>query len=311
MKKVLFILNPASAGGKTAARWQSMTPKLKQALLSYRVLTTKKQGCAQKFAYDAAMNNCCDLIVSVGGDGTVNEIVNGLMQAAPHVDVLPALSIFPSGTGSDSVRTLGIPKDLDGFVRLIQTGVPKSVDVGRVDFVLADEAKKTRYFLNACDVGIGATVAQAVNLMNKDQEQKSGKSKYFRSILKQAVRFKTFDAVVLADEVAHPLKKTVIVSICNGMFFGGGVKVSPLSRMNDGLLECVATRNISKPALLDLITKVYRGSHLGHAKVAFHQGARFCVQLDVPQLLETDGEVQGAVVEATFTPIKGGLHMLH
>ena len=307
-KRVLFIVNPASAGGRTLERWEEVVPKLEAANFDYDVQFTVSRGCATDFAKSATENMRCDTIVSVGGDGTANEIINGIMTAA--ADSLPAFTIFPSGTGSDTVRTLGIPKELETFVAMLEKNASNLYDVGIADFVLDNDAQGSRYFLNACDVGIGATVANTVNSLNQDNEKKSGKAKYFRSILEQVVKFKAFSATYDANGKAGELKNTVIVAICNGMFFGGGVKISPISRMNDGKLELIATENVSKPGLMGLVSKVYTGSHVGHPKVRFVQDDQFTVRMKKPQLLETDGEVQGSVKEVTFKIITKKLRII-
>jgi len=307
----LFIVNPASAGGHTLERWNEVTPKLEAANFDYDVKFTEKRGCGVSFAKEAAVAHVYDVLVSVGGDGTANEVVNGLMLSDTSYDELPAVTIFPSGTGSDSVRTLGIPKDLEGFVRMVEASVPKLVDVGVAEFVRAGAVRGVRYFLNACDVGIGATVANTVNSMNEDNEKKSGKGKYFRSIVEQVFKFKAFDATYVADGKYYEIKKTVIVAVCNGMFFGGGVKISPVSRMDDGVLELVASNNVSKIGLMGLVSKVYSGSHVGHPKVKFQREHGFEIQLAMPQLLETDGEVQGVVTEVNFKVLPRVLKVLH
>jgi len=98
--------------------------------------------------------------------------------------------------------------------------------------------------------------------------------------------------------------------VCNGMFFGGGVKISPLSKMTDGKLEMIATQAIPKWGLLGLVPKIYSGSHLSHPKVLFKSDSTFVVTLKKPQLLETDGEVQGFIEEVTFSVCPSALRVL-
>lgn len=310
MRKVLFIVNPASAGGRTLERWNDVRHKIERANIAFDVKFTKSRGCGTDFAKEAVVTGDYEKIVSVGGDGTANAVVNGLMSAGLSPDVLPAFTIFPSGTGSDSVRTLGIPKDVDSFLRMIEANVPKLIDVGVARFVGADAIQGSRYFLNVCDVGIGATVANAVNRVNQDNGKKSGKGKYFRSIIQQVFKFRAFDVAYVASGKHYHIKNTVIVAVCNGMFFGGGVKVSPVSKMDDGLLELVATKNVSKVGLMGLVSKVYTGSHVGHPKVKFQREEHFEIKLEKPQLLETDGEVQGVVRSVEFSLIPQAIKIL-
>ena len=310
-KKVLFIVNPASASQKTQERWEQSLPLIEKANFDYEVKFTKASGCAIKFATDASLQQQFATIISVGGDGTANEVINGMLNSQLPRNKLPNFTIFPSGTGSDSVRTLGIPKDLDGFLRLVETNVSKPIDVGIATYLTLGETEKARFFLNACDVGLGATVAHTVNSMNQDSEKKSGKAKYFRSIMEQVFKFKPFSANYEASDECVEIDKTVIIAICNGMFFGGGVKISPVSKMNDGQLELFATVDVSKLRLLELVSKVYSGSHVGHSKVQFSRDSHFKIQLKKPQLLETDGEVCGVVSAVDFKVLPHAIEVLH
>ena len=309
MRKVLFVVNPASAGGRTLERWNDAIFKLEDANLDYDVKFTKGRGCGVLFTKEAVATGNYQTIVSVGGDGTANEVVNGLMSVNLSYETLPAFTIFSSGTGSDSVRTLGIAKDIEGFVRVVEANDPKLIDVGMVQYVVDDELK-IRYFLNASDIGIGAAVAHSVNSMNQDHEKKSGKGKYFRSIIQQIFKFKAFNVTCYAKDTHYLIKKTVIVAVCNGMFFGGGVKISPVSKMDDGVLELAATNNVSKFGLLGLVSKVYTGSHVDHPLVKFQRGQHFKIKLETPQLLETDGEVCGFVSEVYFSVIPQAIKVL-
>ena len=310
-RNVLFIVNPASAGGRTLERWNQVIPKLEAAHFDYDVKFTQNRGCGVLYACEAAVDPIYDVLVSVGGDGTVNEVANGLMSSNTSYDKLPAFTIFPSGTGSDSVRTLGIPKDPEGFVRMVETSDPRPVDVGVAEFMTADGTKGSRYFLNISDIGIGGAVANAVNSMNEDNKKKSGKGKYFRSIVEQVFKFKVFNATYVAGDQIFDINRTVIIAVCNGMFFGGGVKISPISKMNDGVLELFSTNNVSKSGLMRLVSKVYSGAHIGHRKVRHQQEMRFKVKLETPQLLETDGEVQGVVTEVDFKVLPHALKVLY
>jgi len=310
MRKVLFIVNPTSAGGRTLERWKLVMPKLEATNFDYDVKFTEGPDCASTFAKETALTRSYDTLVSVGGDGTANAVVNGLMRSGVSYDALPTFTIFPSGTGSDSVRTLGIPKDLEGFLRMLETNEANPIDVGEARFV-TETMNGTRYFLNACDVGLGATVAHTVNQANQNESKKSGKGKYFRGVMEQVFKFKPFDVAYMASGEQHEIKKTVIVAVCNGMFFGGGIKISPVSKMNDGLLELFSTNHVSKPALLHLVSKVYSGSHIDHPKVKFGRSEKFEIKLEVPQLLETDGEICGAVTEVSFKIVPHAIKMLH
>ena len=308
--KVFFIVNPVSRGGKSLYTWHEVYSLLKLTNLDVSYGFTQAVGEATKLAKEAALLNVYDIIVSFGGDGTANEIINGLIDATNQVEI-PTFTIFPAGTGSDTVRTLGITSNFQDFFNLLEKNISTKIDVGVVNYQLIDETtKRCRYFINACDIGIGATVVNTVNQMNKDDVKKSGKAKYFRSIITQVLKFKAFNASVKINETHFPLADTVIIAICNGRFFGGGVKVSPLSKMNDGCLEMVSTTGATKMDLFNIVSKIYHGSHVDHKKVRFESNRNFCVALEKPQLLETDGEVVGLVLEAEFKVASVSINVL-
>jgi len=310
-RKILFIVNPASRGGESKERWEEMLPIIEASGMAFDYEYTTAPGDAIRMASKVRGTGAYHVVVSVGGDGTANEVVNGLLSSG-YSENLPAFTILPSGTGSDSVRTLGITKDIHDFLKMLDFHEAKEIDVGVVNYKKFGEENEIgqRYFLNACDLGIGATVANTVNNMNKDDGKKNGKGKYFRSIMNQVFKFKAFNALVQQNGDEIRLEKTVIIAICNGMFFGGGVKVSPISRMDDGILELVASKNASKIGLLDIVSKIYTGSHVDHPKVQFQRSESFKVKLEKPQLLETDGEVLGKVIEADFNVEVGALKVI-
>jgi len=309
-KKMLFIVNPASSGGRTLERFKNNSPFIDNSGIQYDVFYTKCQGDAIQIAKKATRSKDYRTIISVGGDGTANEVIGGMIKAKIPHDQMPDFTIFPSGTGSDTVRTLGIPKEITSFISMLKTHQSQIYDVGCATFTTIDDVKNNRFFINACDVGIGATVANTVNTMNKNTAQQTAKSKYFRSIIEQVFRFKAFDADYICDGHTYSIKNTVIVAVCNGMFFGGGVKISPLSKMNDGCFELFATENVSKPGLLGIVSKIYSGGHIGHPKVKFAHSKRFEIKLKQPQLLETDGEVQGVVKNVIFEVVPNAIKIL-
>jgi len=307
MKKVLFVVNPASGGGSCRENWMYALPRIQAKGLSFHYEYTSGPGHASEIAKNAASADW-DVIVSVGGDGTANEIVNGLMQNENP----PIFTIFPLGTGSDSVRTLGIMDDMDRFLSMINTAQVRSIDVGVAAYnLLGQKDVKFRYFINACDVGIGASVAESVNDMNRNYDKKGGNYKFFRAIMQQVLKFKNFGVRVTDSNDDFLQTETVIVAVCNGRYFGGGVNISPNSKMDDGMLELVTTRKMTKPGLLGIVRSVYKGAHIHHPKVMIKSASKFMVELWTPQLLETDGEVIGEVEKVNFGVVEKVLRVIY
>ena len=307
MKKVLFVVNPASGGGNCKENWMYALPRIQAKGLAFRYEYTSGPGHATEIAKTASSMDW-DIIVSVGGDGTANEVVNGLMQNENP----PIFTIFPLGTGSDSVRTLGIMDDMDRFLSMINTAQVCLIDVGVAAYNLfGQQDVKFRYFINACDVGIGASVAASVNDMNRDSAKKDGNSKFFRSIMEQVLKFKNFGVSVTDSNGDFVQIDTVIVAVCNGRYFGGGVNISPNSKMDDGMLELVTIKEMSKPRLLGIVRSVYKGEHIHHPKVIIKSAPKFMITLLTPQLLETDGEVIGKVEKVNFGVVEKALKVIY
>jgi len=303
----LFIVNPVSAGGLTLKVWNDLVLNLEAVPFGYDVQFTKKPGDGCKLAQDAVAKNYYDTIVSVGGDGSASDVVNGLMTAGVSHANLPAFTIFPSGTGSDSVRTLKIPKDVKSFVRVVEGYQPVLVDVGITEFVTDTKQAGVHYFLNACEIGIGAVVA---NVVNGVDSKKRGKAKYFRQVVEQTFRFERFNATYVYDGDSSAVEDSSVIAICNGMFFGGGMQISPKSKLDDGILELVATNRVSKVGLIGIVLKLYAGTHIPHPKINFHQAKGFDIKLKTPQLLEADGEVVSTITKATFKTLPQVLKVL-
>ena len=309
-KRLFFIVNPMSGGGRCKEKWEQVLQVIKGDDLEFDYSYTECHGDAIRLASEATRQNVYDVIVAVGGDGTVNEVINGMMGSGVDLLEMPAFTIFPAGTGSDTVRTLGIDFDVSKFVDMINQGEIRKCDVGLASFIYK-EVSGSRYFLNACDIGIGASVATIVNSMNQSNDKKSRKFKFFRTIIEQIFKFKSFSSIIMGDSDFTIETNTITVSICNFQYFGGGIKISPNSQIDDGKLDLITTTNISKLGLLGQVSRVYKGTHINHHKIINRSAKEFIVDIPTPQLLETDGEVVGMVSNVKFTAIEKVLKIIY
>ena len=161
----LLIVNPRSARGATGRLWSRAERRLRAILPSFHTAFTKSPGDATRLAAEAVGRY--QVIVAMGGDGTTNEVVNGLVGQDGAVPSGVALGVIPAGTGSDFLRSFGVPRSLKGSAGVIARGQRHDVDVGRTRFLSFDGAATTRYFINAAEVGLGAVACQAVNRSSK------------------------------------------------------------------------------------------------------------------------------------------------
>lgn len=292
--RTLAIVNPTAGHGRTKALWPEVERALRAHGLDFEAELTTAPGDATALAASAVRAGI-DLVVAVGGDGTVNEVVNGLL--ADGVAAPPTLGLVSSGSGCDLIRTLGIPKGV-AAVDVLARGRPRPVDVGRVSYQARDGTPTTRYFVNAADLGLGAEVAERVN--------RSGKRfGGFLTFLGNAVvtlvgaRFKTI--AYSSDGGEASITRAGIVFIANGQYAGGGMHFAPGARVDDGLFDVIVLQEVGRAALLaDLLPRVYRGAHLGHPAVIHYQAREITVSSTDPLLLELDGEQPGRA-PATFT----------
>jgi len=302
-ERVVVVVNPAAGNGRTRALWPEVESALKAHGLDFEVKITSGRGDATALAASAAASGA-DLVVAVGGDGTLNEVVNGLLDDASTVP--PALGVVSSGSGCDFVKTLGVPKGV-AAVEAIARGRLAPIDVGRVTFQATDGRRTSRLFVNGADLGLGAEVAERVN---RGSKRFGG----FLSFLGNTVvtiagaQFKTI--AYASDGGQTTVVRAGIVFVANGQFAGGGMHFAPGARLDDGLFDLVVLGEVGKAALLtDLLPKVYRGAHLGHPAVVHLQAREVSVSSIDRLLLEIDGEQPGQA-PASFSILPGALRIV-
>lgn len=215
-----------------------------------------------------------DRILVAGGDGTVNEAVNGVMRSHRR----PALGIIPVGTGNDFAKMLGLDHDWRAAVTSIASGRRRTVDVGRCN----DE-----YFANGIGVGFDAQVAMEANRIRYLR----GTAVYFVALMRTlALRYATPHVTIGYD--AGTLRQTItLVAAANGRWYGGAFRIAPAADISDGLLELVVARGLGRFGILRLVPKVMRGTHVGDAAVHVYRTTRVSITSEVPLPVHADGEL--------------------
>jgi diacylglycerol kinase (ATP) len=210
-------------------------------------------------------------IVAMGGDGTVNEVANGLLGSAA------ALGVIPAGTGNDFVRMVGIPSDPLEAVRLLPKAGERVVDVGRVG--------EDRFFVNGLGIGIDAQVARDVLAM----ERLRGAPAYIYAAIKEVFRFNAFPAKLQAPGVDEDLR-CLSLGVSNGKFCGGGFMLAPRAAVDDGLIDVAAIGDFPKLERLLRLPQARAGRHLKLPQVRYFQVPRIRVSSDVKLIAHIDGE---------------------
>jgi diacylglycerol kinase (ATP) len=239
------------------------------------------------------------LLVAVGGDGTVNEIVNGI---AGVDDV--ELAIVHRGTGGDFVRTLEIPRKLEDALDVARSGKGRVVDLGRTTFRAWAGGEETRWFANIASAGMSGAVAKRVNETGKAL---GGKVSYAWSTFAVFARWRNAQLSVTVDEQERSGAMYDVV-VANGRFFGGGMKICPEADPADGLFDILLIGDLTKRDLIVTLPKIYRGRHLPHPKAELLRGRKVTIDTPIPLPVELDGEQPGTT-PASFEVVPGALRV--
>jgi YegS/Rv2252/BmrU family lipid kinase len=237
-------------------------------------------------------------VVAAGGDGTVNEVVNGMLDAeGKPVGEDPVLGVVAAGSGSDFVRTFGLPGDATRACGHLTGDNTYPLDVGKITYAAPGGGTETRSFVNVAETGLGAAVAARADRMSP----RLGQAKYFVGFWLTLPRFKLADVRVRADRKTYEGPAYMIV-VGNGQYYGGGMKVSPRSYPGDGVLDGVVFKGPKSDAFT-MIPKIYRGEHVPHPHIEeLRVKTELVVEADRPLPIEADGEVLGNT-PATFAVI--------
>jgi diacylglycerol kinase (ATP) len=307
--KTQVIVNPESAKGQTRRRWSQMKEGIRHFIRDFKVEFTEKPLQAIEIAR-SALRDGTDLVIGVGGDGTMNEIANGFYEDARLINPAATLGIVPSGTGCDLTRSLRIPPRLRGAMQVITEAPTHAIDVGRVAFRGHDGRPKERVFLNVADFGVGGEVVHKVNTRRLERKASS----YVRCLVETMAHYKNKKVRIRVDGTELPRGEYLIGAVANGRIFGKGMKIAPDARLDDGLFDTVLVRGMRFVEFCLHGWKLMNGTHVGYRKVDVVRGRQ--VEADPEDgesiLLEFDGEQLGTL-PAVFTiaphslPIKGYL----
>ncbi|MCX6561835.1 MAG: diacylglycerol kinase family lipid kinase [Candidatus Aminicenantes bacterium] len=307
--KTQVIVNPESAKGQTRRRWTQIKEGIRHFIRDFKVEFTEKPLQAIEIAR-SALRDGTDLVIGVGGDGTMNEIANGFYEDARLINPAASLGIVPSGTGCDLTRSLRIPPRLRGAMQVITEAPTRTIDVGRVAFRGGDGRPDERIFLNVADFGVGGEVVHKVNTRRLERKASS----YVRCLVETMAHYKNKKVRIRVDGQELPRGEYLIGAVANGRIFGKGMKIAPDARLDDGLFDTVLVRGMRFVEFCLHGWRLMNGSHTGYRKVDVIRGRRVEAdpEDDDPVLLEFDGEQLGTL-PAVFTiaprslPIKGYL----
>ena len=290
----LIIVNPASASGATGKAWPCAASAVRRHFGPFEVALTKRAGEAVEIAEREARAGR-RLVIACGGDGTVNEVVNGLLRAGSETE----LGVLPSGTGGDFRRTLDMPRRTADAARALREGGTRVMDAGRVTFTDERGAEESRFFVNVASFGMGGDVIKRVKsregLPAGAARLLGGRLSFAAAALQAAVTFEKPSVRVSLDGGAASRITVANFCVANARYFGGGMKIAPDARVDDGRFDVVAVGDVSALTVLANSYRLYLGTHLGmqevHHALARRVSASSADGSNVK--LEVDGELAG------------------
>ncbi|EHS49168.1 Conserved hypothetical protein CHP00147 [Rhizobium sp. PDO1-076] len=292
--KIAIIRNPAAGGGKNSKFWNPARDAFVGRFPGIDIHESRFPGDVNRLAAELA-DAGYDLIIAAGGDGTINEVVDGVLKSTrPQT----AISLMPLGTGCDFVRNFVLPKDPAALAERIANASSRRIDAGRIVSKAASGETVSRYFANITSVGISGEIVEAVNAPGK-RKLLGGPARFLYHSIRAILNFRPYMFTVRIDGTLIYEGPLAIAAIANGGWFGGGMHCVPQADLSDGLFDVAVMRQDSVLGLLDLLGRLYSASHIGHPKLSFHRGRKVEIQPLVPKRfpVEVDGET---LVEGGF-----------
>jgi diacylglycerol kinase (ATP) len=279
----LVIVNPTAGGGRAARSLPWLRERLEHRSEA-RLEVTRGRGDAERLAADAASGGH-DRVVAIGGDGTVQEIVNGLIEGS----VPASLGVVPAGSGNDLARSIGLPRDPAEAWRVAVGRHTRTIDVARARNGDAAE----RWFVSAGGIGFDAQVAAAMVSRGRWQLGRPG---YLLTTLAELRRF-TNRRIELRIDATTSTHDVLFVAVANGAFYGGGMRIAPSARPDDGILDVCVVGDITRLTAIRQLPNLYRGTHVDHPQVTMRTGRSIAIEgeRDRDTRIHLDGEPFGSL----------------
>jgi len=279
------IVNPVAGANKTYKKWPQLNRLLDHIGLSFDHQYTEGAGHAIELARDAASDGY-RYLVAVGGDGTVNEVANGILNTGSAGDV--SFGVISTGTGSDFARSAGIPMDSINACSVLTSVKRLVIDAGIVEYHKNGQ-KTQRYFVNAAGIGFDAA---AVESTEKIPKYFGGTIPYLAGLLRTLIGYRNKSVVMDIDDRNQPAKILSMI-VANGNYLGGGMHVAPDAMMDDSLLDVVVIGDVGKLDLLKSLPMIYKGTHGNHPKVSIEKAVKVFINTSERVLVHADGELLG------------------
>ncbi len=295
--KTIVIVNPQAGNGRTEKIWPNIESALEKSIGSFEVLQTTCRGDATDLSRKILKEDAAR-IVAVGGDGHLNEVLNGFIENDLPVNAESRLSFVMTGTGCDFQRSLGISGKWQNAVAKLKDAKVRKIDVGKVTYTAADKTQKIRYFDNIASFGLSGAVDHCLE-HSRLRDYLGGSPLFLWATIKtvfthpnQSIRFRIDDGP--EEEICSRLGL-----LANGRYFGGAMHAAPEAELDDGLLDLLMLKEISVAKFLWHLPKIYKGTHLKIPEIFFQKVRKFTAESSEQVILDIDGESPGYLA-ATF-----------
>lgn len=293
--KIKVILNPYANRWGAKEKVGAVEAALTAVPLHYDLVITDKPQVGIQVARQAALDGY-DAVIAAGGDGTISEIVNGLMQASSAEPTVP-LGIIPIGSANDFSKMVNLPDDIIGAVQVIAAGYTRAIDVGEIQ--LPD---RVHYFNNNSAVAM----EPMITLEHIKIKRISGELRYYVALLKGIIKLKAWQMRLTWDDGRYE-GPTYLLSLCNSPRTGGFM-MAPGALVDDGRFDFVLAPEVSKATVVAILLRLLKGVHVAHPQVTFKRTSRLTIESQPGTPLHADGEILGTAVSSiTYQVLPGKL----
>jgi YegS/Rv2252/BmrU family lipid kinase len=262
MPRTVVVVNPRSQGGKLGKRWKDLADTIGRAF-PFEEAITQAPGDATRLTRDA-LRGGAERVVAIGGDGTINEVVNGFFDdAGKPIAPEASFAVIPFGTGGDFRRTVQLPTELAEAAAVIAANHRRKIDVGRLEFTATGGGRAARMFANIASFGVSGVVDRLVN----ESEKKLGRLTFAVATARATWSYKNQRVQLVFDGTDRVEATINTVAIANGRYFGGAMMVAPHAELDDGQFDVVAMGDFGFGDLLKSGRRLYKGTHLTMDKV--------------------------------------------
>ena len=287
---IQLVVNPIAGSGKAKKAVPFIMKKFQELSDNeIRIAYTTGAGDAIFITREAIINGA-SMVVSVGGDGTVNEVINGFFINKIPINPLCELGVIDCGTGGGYASTIGLPESLEHQIELILQSPGVSIDLGCVDFMNSANEPVSRFFVGECQTGIGSLVVAEIGSKLKAI---AGRYAFFLVSTVAALTLKPSKLRLKYDNDPEEVHRLLGLVVGNGIVCGGGMKLTPNAKLNDGLFDILLINQMSIIQRLMNLSKVYSGRHILSRHFSIRRCKKITVESDLPVSLEADGELLG------------------